>query len=253
MAEVVRRITVAPAASLIENNQHVLRLLLENTSVAVNHDTGESSPTVRYVDFANPANNDFTAISQFKVRIPGTEHHILPDIVLFLNGLPVAVIECKSPRIKEPIAEAIDQLLRYSQQRGATGEGNPALFHTNQFLVATCRSEARFGTITTHIDKHWYRWTDPYPLTLDDLPHSGTSPNDQQRLVAGMCAPANLLESDPVFHHLRRQRQGQDHQDRCPLPAVPGGQTDHPAPARQARTPASAAASSGTPRAPASR
>jgi len=194
VAEVVRRITVAPGASLIENNQHVLRLLLENTSVAVNHTTGERSPTVRYMDFGRPANNEFLAVSQFKVRIPGTEHHILPDVVLFLNGLPIAVVECKSPRVKEPIAEAIDQLLRYSQQRGVAGEGNPELFHCNQFLVATCRNEARFGTLTTHIPKHWYRWTDPYPLTLDDLPHSGASPNDQQRLVAGMCAPANLLE-----------------------------------------------------------
>lgn len=194
VAEVVRRITAPPAASLIENNQHVLRLLLENTSVAVNHATGEKSPTVRYVDFAHPERNDFTAISQFKVRIPGTEHHILPDIVLFLNGLPVAVIECKSSRVKDPMGEAIDQLLRYSQQRGVNGEGNPALFHYNQFLVATCRSEARFGTITTHIPKHWYRWSDPYPLTLDDLPHGSTAPNDQQRLVAGMCRHANLLE-----------------------------------------------------------
>ena len=194
VAEVVRRITVAPGASLIENNQYVLRLLLENTSVAVNHETGEKSPTVRYVDFANQENNEFTAISQFKVHIPGTEHHIVPDIVLFLNGLPVGVVECKSAKIKEPIAEAIDQLHRYSQQRGAAGEGNPELFHYNQFLVATCRTAAKFGTITTHIEKHWFRWTDPYPLTLDDLPHGGTSPNDQQRLAAGMCAPANLLE-----------------------------------------------------------
>ena len=194
VAEVVRRITVAPGASLIENNQHVLRLLLENTSVAVNHATGEKSPTVRYVDFRNPANNSFIAISQFKVRVPGTDHHIVPDIALFLNGLPIGMIECKSPKIKEPIAEAIEQLLRYSQQRGATGEGAPELFHYNQFLIATCRNEARFGTITTHIQKHWYRWTDPYPLTLDDLPHGDTAPNDQQRLAAGMCAPANLLE-----------------------------------------------------------
>lgn len=77
VAEVARRITAAPGASLIENNQHVLRLLLENTSVAFNHATGEKSPTVRYVDFGNPAHNEFIAISQFKVRIPGTEHHFL--------------------------------------------------------------------------------------------------------------------------------------------------------------------------------
>jgi type I restriction enzyme R subunit len=167
---------------------------LENTSVSVNHDTGEKSPTVRYVDFDNPANNSFVAICQFKVRIPGAEHHIVPDIILFLNGLPVAVIECKSPRQHDPMGEAIDQLLRYSQQRGASGEGNQALFHYNQFLVATCRTQAKFGTITTHIEKHWFRWTDPYPLTLGDLTHAATAPNDQQRLVAGMCAQKNLLE-----------------------------------------------------------
>lgn len=194
--EVIRRITSFPHASLIENNQAVLRLLLENTSVSRNHETGEKSPTVRYVDFrpGNLDNNTFTAICQFKVRIPGTDHHIVPDIVLFLNGLPVAIIECKSPKVKEPITEAIDQLRRYSQQRGSSGEGNPELFYYNQFLVATCRTKAKFGTITTQIEKHWFRWTDPYPMTLDQIPSKGTSPNDQQRLAIGMCAKQNLLD-----------------------------------------------------------
>lgn len=194
LAEVVRRITSFSGRSLIENNAQVLQCLLENVTVSVNHLTGEASPTVRYVDFQNRGNNSFIAISQFKVRIPGTEHHIVPDIVLFLNGLPIGVIECKSPKVQEPIAEAIDQMLRYSQQRGEGPEGNAELFFYNQFLVATCRQQAKFGTITTHIEKHFFRWTDPYPLTVNDLPHEGTSPNDQQRLVAGMCAKDNLLD-----------------------------------------------------------
>lgn len=192
--EVIRRITTFPSRSLVENNRLVLRYLLENTTVSINHDTGEMSPRVRYLDFENRANNSFVAISQFKVRIPGTEHHIVPDVVLFVNGLPVGVIECKSPKVKEPIPEAIDQMLRYSQQRGEGPEGNAELFYYNQFLIATCRQQAKFGTITTHIEKHFFRWTDPYPLTLDDLPHEGTAPNDQQRLVAGMCAKDNLLD-----------------------------------------------------------
>jgi len=194
VAEVARRITTFSQKNLIENNRQVLQYLLENTTVSVNHETGQASPTVRFVDFQNRANNSFIAISQFKVKIPGTDHHIVPDIVLFLNGLPIAVIECKSPKVKEPIAEAIDQMLRYSQQRGEGPEGNSELFYYNQFIVATCRQEAKFGTITTHIPKHFFRWTDPYPLTLDDLPHEGTSPNDQQRLVAGMCSKDNLLD-----------------------------------------------------------
>ncbi len=196
VAECVQRITTFQQSTLIENNQKVLRLLLENTSVAENRKTGEKSPTVRYVDFSEASfkNNSFIAISQFKVRVLGTENHIVPDVTLFLNGLPIAVIEAKSSKVKEPIAEAIDQLMRYSEQRGMSGEGNRELFYYNQFLVAICRTQAKFGTITTHIEKHWFRWTDPYPITLDQLPSEGTSPNDQQRLTAGMMTPRHLLD-----------------------------------------------------------
>jgi len=192
--EVVRKITTFPGSSLIENNQAILKLLLENTSVAENRKTGERSPTVRFIDFENRDNNSFLAVSQFKIRILGTEHHIFPDIVLFINGLPIVVVECKSPKTKEPIPEAIDQLLRYSEQRGATKEGSPPLFYYNQFVVATCRNECKFGTISSHIPKHFYRWADPYPRTLNDLEHGASSPNDQQRLVAGMLDKDNLLD-----------------------------------------------------------
>lgn len=198
--DAAKRLTASfPGNNLLENNRHVLNLLLEGTSVTENRRTGEKSPTVRYIDFTHPANNRFTAICQFKVRILGTEHHIIPDIVLFLNGLPVVVIECKSPKVKEPIPEAIEQMLRYSEQRGAKGEGSAPLFYFNQFVVATCRNEAKFGTLTTHIEKHFYRWSDPYPRTVEDLAHGGGSPNDQQRLVAGMLDRQNLLDIIRTF------------------------------------------------------
>ncbi|MEY2913657.1 MAG: type restriction-modification system, subunit [Cyanobacteriota bacterium] len=201
--EVVQKITTFPKSTLIENNQYILNLLLENTSVSINHNTGEQSPTVRYIDF-NPEtflqNNSFIAISQFKVRIPGTENHIIPDITLFINGLPVVVIECKSPKVKDAIPEAIDQLMRYSQQRGETSEGNQQLFYYNQFIITTCRQEAKFGTITTHIEKRFYRWIDPHPFKLSDIQlKEGTSPNDQLRLVAGMCYPENILNIIQIF------------------------------------------------------
>lgn len=198
--EVAKRLTASfPSTNLLDNNRHVLNLLMENTSVAENRKTGERSPTVRYIDFTHRDNNRFIAVCQFKLRILGTEHHICPDIVLFLNGLPVVVIECKSPKVKEPIPEAIDQLLRYSEQRGAKGEGSAPLFYFNQFVVATCRNVAKFGTITTHIEKHFYRWSDPYPRTVEDLAHGGSSPNDQQRLVAGMLDRQNLLDLIRTF------------------------------------------------------
>ena len=132
--EVVKQLTASfPITGLLENNKHLFQLLLENTSVSENRQSSEKSPTVRFADFASRDNNRFIAVCQFKVRVLGTEHHIIPDVVLFLNGLPVVVIECKSPKVKDAIPEAIDQLLRYSEQRGAKGEGNAPLFYYNQF------------------------------------------------------------------------------------------------------------------------
>ena len=148
--EVTKRITASfPTTNLLENNRYVFNLLQENTSVTENRQTGEQSPTVKYIDFDRRNHNRFIAVCQFKVRILGTENHIIPDIVLFLNGLPVALIECKSTKVTQPIPEAIDQMMRYSEQRGAKGEGSTPLFYFNQFIIATCRVAAKFGTITT--------------------------------------------------------------------------------------------------------
>lgn len=207
--ELERKITTFQKNSLLENNQQVLHYLLENTTVSKNELTGELSPTVRFIDFDNLENNNFVAISQFKVSVTGTDHHIIPDMVLFINGLPVVVVEAKSSKVKEPIQEAIDQLMRYSELRGDTGEGNKELFYYNQILVTTCRTEAKFGTITTRIEKHFYRWTDPYPKTLNDLAHGQSSPNDQQRLVAGMLDRRNLLDIIRVFTVFATNDKGQ--------------------------------------------
>lgn len=198
--DMVKQLTSSfPGNDLMKNNQHLLHLLLEGTSVAENRETGESSPTVRFIDFGNLAENDFTAVCQFKLRVPGTERHILPDIMLFLNGLPVVLVECKSPKVNDALASAIDQMLRYSEQRGAKGEGHAQLFWYNQFIIATCRQQAKFGTISTHTEKYFYRWADPYPRTVEDLDHGAGSPNDQQRLVAGMLDRQNLLDLIRTF------------------------------------------------------
>lgn len=205
--EVIKRITHIPKVGLMEANQDVLELLLQNTSVSENRKTKGKSPTVRYVDFKRPKKNSFVAVSQFKVRILGTEHHIYPDIILFLNGLPIVVIECKSPKTKEPIPEAIDQLLRYSEQRGEKSEGSEALFYYNQFVVATYRNECKFGTISTHTEKYFFRWTDPYPKTLDQI-SSSKSPNDQQRLIHGMLECSNLLSLIQLYTIFTEDEKG---------------------------------------------
>lgn len=195
--EVLRRITTPQANSLIEINREIHDLLLENTSVSENRKAGERSPTVRYIDFRNPENNSFNAISQFKVNIPGTEKHIVPDIVLFVNGLPLVVVECKSPAITDPVNEAITQLMRYANRRGEK-EGNEKLFWYNLFMIATSKQVAKLGTITSDYE-HFNEWKDPYPYKLSDIETDGTSITSQDVLIQGTLTKNNLLDILHIF------------------------------------------------------
>ncbi len=99
--------------------------------------------------------------------------------------------------------------MRYSEQRGAKGEGSRKLFYYNQFLVATCRQEAKVGSITARNEKHFFSWADPYPHTLDELEHGESTPNQQQRLVAGMFSKANLLSLIRTFTLYTTNDEGQ--------------------------------------------
>ena len=188
--EVLRRITVLSSNSLLKANFEVHTLLLENTSVLENRKTGERSPTVKYIDFQNPENNSFVAISQFKITVPGTKKYIIPDIVLFVNGLPLVVVECKSPSISDPIGEAVNQLMRYCNRRGAK-EGNEKLFWYNLFMVATSNQVAKYGTITSEYE-HFVEWKDPYPYSISDIGKENVTSQDV--LIWGMLSKRNLLD-----------------------------------------------------------
>ena len=92
---------------------------------------------------------------------------------------------------------------------------------TTSSSVVTCRQEAKFGTITTHTEKYFYRWADPYPRTVDELEHGSGSPNDQQRLVAGMLDRDNLLDLIRTFTLFSTDDKGQTIKIVGPLPTVP--------------------------------
>ncbi len=203
--EVVRRITTPTANSMLEANREIHDLLLENTSVSENRDTGDKSPTVRFIDFETPENNTFIAISQFRVNIPGTEKHIVPDIVLFVNGLPLIVIECKSPTITDPITEAITQLMRYSNRRGVK-EGNEKLFWFNLFTIATSNQVAKHGSITSE-SEDFVEWKDPYPYSLSDI-SPDRNITSQQILIQGMQTKENLLELLHTFTLFKEGSKG---------------------------------------------
>lgn len=207
LPEIIREVTVPQKNSLLEANQEILEKLLENTS-AENRKNGGRSETVRFIDFKNLKNNSFVAISQFKVTIPGTEKHIIPDIVLFINGLPIAVVECKSPYISDPMGEAVEQLLRYQNRRGTDKEGNEKLFWYNQLVIAVCRQMARYSTITGEFE-HFVEWKDPYPAKLTDIDTEGSeSVTSQQVLIQGMLNKRNILDMIQSFLIFQENSKG---------------------------------------------
>lgn len=193
IAAMVHRIQTPQSNGLLNANEEILDLLLEGWPADINHQTREKSPNVRFLDFSYSANNRFLAVSQFKLNVPGTEKHIIPDIVLFVNGLPLVVIECKSPTIADPMGEAVEQLKRYANRRGMV-EGNEKLFWYNQFQVATYRQKCCYSTITGELE-HYIEWKDPYPYQLADIDtEGGETVNSQQVLVQGMLSPINLMD-----------------------------------------------------------
>jgi len=188
-----------PHRTLLEANEAVQALLLK-TQVDVNELTGEANPVVRLIDFVHPERNVFHAINQFRIDTPGcVKSCIIPDIVLFVNGIPLVVVEAKigDPTTANPMHAAFEQLLRYRNGRADTQaaglrEGEPRLFHSNLLLIRTCGEQAEFGTITSD-SEHFYAWKDiwPEPRRVYRLPLG--IEREQERMIQGLLAPDTLL------------------------------------------------------------
>lgn len=198
-------LTSQPYRSLVEANEAVQKLLYRgnvNETVRVNELTGEESPEVKLIDFDRPERNHFLAINQFRIDTPdATKDFIIPDIVLFVNGIPLVVIECKEANefTSNPMYEAFQQLLRYSDQREETRlaglrEGEPRLFHTNQLLIRTTGDMAEFGTITATDEEFFYPWRDIYPPKYRQYTPPLGRERAQEVLIQGMLPKETLLD-----------------------------------------------------------
>lgn len=172
-AKAVRDLERAAGHRLMEINQAATELLLKGTVVDGLPDWNSGRPQpVRYIDFERPENNDFLVINQFKVELTSGQGHVIPDAVLFINGIPIVVAEFKSPGIENPMHEAVNQLLRYSNQRRelfptlyADNEGVERLFHTNQLMIASNFFEARAATIGAPPEAY-LEWADTSPVPM---------------------------------------------------------------------------------------
>ena len=105
---------------------------------------------LRYIDWDNPQNNMFHVTEEFAVDSRDRQHNARPDIVLFINGIPFAVIECKAPHI--PVDEAVGQMIRNQQAAYI-----PQLFKFAQLVVATNKNAVKYATAGTP-KKFWSVW-----------------------------------------------------------------------------------------------
>ena len=189
-----------PNRTLLEANEAIQALLFK-AQVDVNETTREADPVVRLIDFEHPERNAFHAINQFRIDTPGcVKSCIIPDIVLFVNGIPLVVIEAKigDANSANPMHAAFEQLLRYRNGRADTlaaglREGEPRLFHSNLLLIRTCGEKAEFGSITSG-HEHFYAWKDIWPESLRDYQPPLGVEREQERLIQGLLAPAILLD-----------------------------------------------------------
>jgi type I restriction enzyme R subunit len=190
----VRAVTHVPATSLIEASEKLHTALTFGISLEQDRGDGKKSHSVFFFDFDDPKKNDFLVTRQFSVQ--GSKKTIRPDLVLFVNGIPLAVIECKSPTLGEAWkADALEQLGRYQELDPKYREmGAPRLFEPVQILVGTCGQAAVYGTVTTP-HRFYAEWKTLWPSSeaaFEKL--SGHAPSAQEILFEGMLAPARLLD-----------------------------------------------------------
>ena len=138
--EAVRKVLNLDSPALVQNNRAFHQMLVEGIEVEYRQQDGTiRGERVRLVDFDTPENNDWLAINQFTV-VETSERR--PDIVLFINGLPLAVIEFKNPTDeKATVLTAFRQIQTYKQEI-------PTLFTYNEAIVISDGLEARIGSLT---------------------------------------------------------------------------------------------------------
>jgi type I restriction enzyme R subunit len=182
--EALRQVGRLESPSLVQNNRRFHQSLVEAVDVEVPLPArvggGVTYEKVALIDFEDPGANDFLAVSQF--RVEENRHKRRLDVVIFINGLPIALFEIKNPADETTtVYEAFKQLQTYKAEF-------PTLFSFNEILVATDGLEARTGTLTADWDR-FLPWRtvegeDVAPLSLPQL----------DVLVAGMFDKGRLLD-----------------------------------------------------------
>lgn len=183
--DAVRKVLQSELPALLEENRRLHTLLTEGVDVEFYADDGTlTAGKVRLIDFAHPEHNEWLVVSQFVViaKQGSTSYSRRPDVVVFVNGLPLAVIELKAPGSgSATLAGAYNQLQTYKYQI-------PALFHTNALLVTSDGITARVGSLSADMERFMpWRTTDGSAVSPKGAPELST-------LIEGVFAQHRFLE-----------------------------------------------------------
>ena len=187
--EAFRRLLLTDSPSLVANNRKFHHMLRDGVEVEYQRGDGSiAGDRARLIDFDDPANNDWLAVNQFTI-VEG-QHNRRPDIVVFVNGLPLGVLELKNAANEgATIWNAFHQLQTYKQQI-------PSLFHFNELLIVSDGLQARIGSLTAN--QEWFKiWR-----TVDGNATAPKSILELEVLVRGVFEKErflNLLQNFIVF------------------------------------------------------
>ena len=210
----IQRLKNVKYDGLQRTNEAVYDLLTLGVALEQSIEGDSKSHTLHYIDWKNPANNDYHVTAEFTVERTRSTETCRPDIVLFVNGIPFAVIECKAPTVE--VAQGVSQMVRNQRD-----EYIPRLFTYTQLLLATNKNEVKYATTGTS-GRFWAVWKEevasdelravrhkPLPEAakagLFDLVWDGHSVQEeapplawaltgQDRALYALCRPARLLD-----------------------------------------------------------
>jgi type I restriction enzyme R subunit len=179
--EAVRQVLELGVPVQLSANRLFHRLLVSGVPVQYQKDGETRGDFVRLIDWADVKANEWLAVNQFSIQ--GLKHTRRPDIILFVNGLPLVLVELKNPAdVNADLVKAFDQIQTYKEQI-------PDLFQYNEILIISDGSEARMGSLSADIER-FARWRTIDGVSLDPLGQF----SELETLMRGVLAPEMLLD-----------------------------------------------------------
>lgn len=199
----IQRLKNVKYDGLLKTNEAIYDVLTLGVSLEQSIEGDSKSFTLNYIDWKNAANNDYHVTAEFPVERTRSTETCRPDIVLFVNGIPFAVIECKSPKVE--VGQAVSQMIRNQRE-----EYIPKLFTYTQVLVGVNKNGGQYATTGTPA-KFWALWREQFDdaKAVTAVVNAPLKPQDRDALFSGDFAAARAF-FDAMEREGERQVTEQD-------------------------------------------